>query len=221
MFGPRFEFPHLVDDRAITVVMRPADDIAADAAALARKLQHYPVTQFVMLSGGPTAADEEAFLERIRADKAGYLWVVEVAQGDARRVLGTTGFALTEQRRGCSGIVMCDTDWWNKGITRLTHRLRTWYAFEELNLNALDSCYLSVNEASGKALRGVGYVDAGRRYGLRFTGGRWVDEVLLTAYNPSAHSLFWPNDDVPAVVRQSATRIETALAWARDIARPR
>lgn len=129
-FGPRFEVDHTVNDELFTVVMRGYAE--GDATAMADMLDDYRMQQFVLLSGSPTAQDEQDWLEGIRHNQDVIQWMVSVRCENKEILVGTTGLRKTV-RAGwlSSGILLCNTKWWGKGIASTTHRFRTWYAFRE------------------------------------------------------------------------------------------
>ncbi len=219
-FGPQFEIPHQIDGQPVTVVMRHAKD--GDASKLAELLTDFGVQQFVNLSGGPTAKDEEEFLEDARTRKDGWLWVVAVRYEDGREELvGTTGLSRQPSNWLTSGILLSNRRLWRKGIAGVTHRLRTWYGFCELGAYAIESAYIEENVGSGAALRGIGYVEYGRLSRRHLTAGRWREMILLVAYNPHTVPVLWPDGDVPADVQAGLKKTEAALEYAANIIKPR
>lgn len=219
MFGPRFEIPNTVGDESFTVVMRGTKP--GDAEALSELLGDYTAQQFILMSGTPTIKDEEEWLERIRTDQFSTTWLIDVVQGNKEEFVGTTGLHHDHANFLSSGILLANKAWWGKGIATLTHQFRTWFAFRELGAYAIASSYAADNEASGKALRKVGYVDRGRLWRWRLTAGSFRDEVELVCYNPATISLLWPDGGMPAVVKKGLPKTIKALEYVDNIIEPR
>lgn len=217
MYGPRYEFAH--ESRAgerMSIAMRPAQD--GDPAAFAPMMSDPAVQAYLGRQTGQTIRDEEEFFDRMRTDKDSYLWVIEVTlEGAGAETIGCTSLHTRMGNRFGSGYVCGRPEYWNRGIASATHRLRTWYAFCERGAYAIDSSYADANEFSGRALRGVGYLEVGRRPRSFLRGGRWHDEVLLSCYNPAATGILWPEEGVPAAVREALPRTESALESARQL----
>ena len=78
-------------------------------------------------------------------------------------------------RRGVTGIAIGEKSAWGGGVGSEAMRLRTEFAFRELNLNKLLSEVMSENTGSIKALEKSGY----KQYGLArrhdYSGGKWHD----------------------------------------------
>lgn len=81
-------------------------------------------------------------------------------------------------RNGLTGIMIGEKSEWDKGHASEAMRLRTRFAFDELNLEKLMSEVFAENAPSVKALEKAGY----KQYGLRrrddFRNGRWQDVWL-------------------------------------------
>lgn len=212
-FGPRFDVSHTLGKgdaaREVIVTMRPARE--GDGADLARYLEDFTVQQFVMLQGGPTVRDEDEWLERTRANADIIAWIVTVTDGEQETLVGTTALQRQPGNRLTSGILFANRALWGQGIASLTHRLRTWYAFCELGAYAIGSAYVEENQASGRALQGVGYIETGRELRWHFTAGRWHDKVSLVCYNPLTIRVLWPDGDVPESVMAGLKLTTAAL----------
>jgi RimJ/RimL family protein N-acetyltransferase len=215
-FGPRFEIPYRIDNQDVTVVMRPAQD--GDAVEMARLLGDFTVQQFVYIQGGMTPKDEEEFFEKVRTSRDQILWVVGVQHADeTETVVGITSLLKQRGNRYSSYIILANRALWGKGIAKLTHHFRTWYAFCELGAFAINSSYFDSNGHSGKALNGVGYVELGRNWRSHLTEGRWCDEVLVCCYNPLTISVLWPQGDAPELVKEALPKTEAAFARVREV----
>jgi RimJ/RimL family protein N-acetyltransferase len=71
-----------------------------------------------------------------------------------------------------------EKDQWKKGYATEAMRLRTCYAFRELNLHKLMTEVATENEASRKALERNGYQTVGIRREQTFREGKWHDRWL-------------------------------------------
>ncbi|WP_427923855.1 GNAT family N-acetyltransferase [Streptomyces sp. cg40] len=219
-FGPRFEIPHTIDGEKVVVVMRPAHD--GDAEKMAALLQDFTVQQFLYIQGGVTPKDEAEVFERARTSREQVLWIVSLVRDtESESIVGMTSLRKHRGNRYTSFIVLADRNHWGKGIARLTHQLRTWYAFCELGAYAIKSGYIEDNVSSGKALTGVGYVEIGRDWRAHLTNGRWCDEVSMVCYNPLTLGVLWPDGDVPEAVRKALPKTHSAFELARDVLKPR
>ena len=103
-------------------------------------------------------------------------WVIE-ADGEA---IGATGIHEIDwiNAHGTTGIVIGGKDRWGKGYATEAMRLRTRYAFRELNLHKLITEVDTENEASRKALERNGYRTVGVRREQTFREGKWKDRWL-------------------------------------------
>lgn len=218
-FGPRFEIPHIVDDKPITVIMRAPQD--GDAAALAAMLDDYIVHQFIEMDGSPTPKDEEEWLEKVRQDHDNFVWLVSVKHGEGEELVGTTNLYNKGWNRLTSGIVFGARQWWGKGIASKTHEFRTWFAFMQIGAYAIDSVFCETNVASGRALAKMGYIECGRRWKCEYTGGRWHDHIQLVCHNPLAVPILWPAGDEPEVVREGVAKTQAVIERVSAIIQPR
>jgi RimJ/RimL family protein N-acetyltransferase len=123
---------------------------------------------------------EQEFLKRIGESKDDVWWMID-AEGKA---IGATGIHGIDwlNANGTTGIVIGEKDCWGKGYATDAMRLRTRYAFRELNLHKLITEVDTDNPASRKALERNGYRTVGVRREQSFGEGkwhdRWIGEVL-------------------------------------------
>ncbi len=219
MFGPRFEVEQANAGQPFTIVMRGPQP--GDAEKLSSLLCNYRVNEFITIGGSMTIKDEEEWLEKARTDQGVVEWLVAVKQDDKEELIGVTGLGRRSAHYYESGIVLADTNWWGKGIASVTHRFRTWYAFNELGLYGIDSGYRDGNTASAKALAGVGYVEFGRLPKCSLVGGVWRDEVILRCFNPATLCVLWPDGKVPKKILRATKKTLVALEYAKKIIQPR
>lgn len=134
------------------------------------------VTRYLHMRFVPSPKMEEEWLERASKDEHGVIWAI-VVDG---HTIGTTGIHEINwrHRRASTGIVIGERSEWGKGYGSETVRLRTRYAFTELNLEKLMTEVYEGNHASRRELEKAGY----RQYGLArrhaFIEGEWHDAWL-------------------------------------------
>ncbi len=163
MFGPL-----LVGDR---VTLRPADD--SDPPRFVPWFADMEVTKFLGRGSAVALYQEVDFFKRAGEAKDSVMWVIE-AGGET---VGATGIHEIDWKNahGTTGIVVGVKEQWGKGIASEAMRLRTRYAFRELNLRKLMTEVFSENAASRRALEKNGYRTVGVRRRHFFTRGRWHD----------------------------------------------
>ena len=170
MFGPLL--------RGEKVTLRPARE--NDAEHFVRWFADMDVTRFLARRMAISLQQEQEFLKKIGESKDDVWWVIEVAD----QPIGATGIHSINwlDANGTTGIVIGEKGSWGKGYATETMRLRTRYAFRELNLHKLLTEVDAENDASRKALERNGYRTVGVRREQTFREGtwhdRWVAEVL-------------------------------------------
>ena len=170
MFGPLL--------RGEKVTLRPARE--NDAEHFVRWFADMDVTRFLARRMAISLQQEQEFLKKIGESKDDVWWVIEVAD----QPIGATGIHSINwlDANGTTGIVIGEKGSWGKGYATDAMRLRTRYAFRELNLHKLMTEVDAENEASRKALERNGYRTVGVRREQTFREGkwhdRWVAEVL-------------------------------------------
>lgn len=170
MFGP-----YLRGDR---VTLRPADD--ADPPRFVPWFADMEVTKYLGRPSAVALYQEIDFFKRVGESKTDVFWMIEF---DGEPV-GATGIHAIDWRNahGTTGIVIGARDKWRQGIASEAMRLRTRYAFRELNLRKLMTEVFVENAASKRALEKAGYRTVGIHRAHFFTRGRhhdvWLGEVL-------------------------------------------
>jgi len=96
------------------------------------------------------------------------------------RHIGITGIEGIDwiHRSASTGTLIGETDCWGKGYATQAKALIVAFAFEEMNLERLNSSVLDGNEASARHLLRNGYQVEGRQRQARYKQGKWHDEVL-------------------------------------------
>src|SRR3954451_22114353 len=166
MFGPVL--------RGERVTLRPADD--ADPPRFVPWFADMEVTRFLGRRQAVALYQETQFLKSIGESKNDVFWMID-ADGET---VGATGIHAIDwpNAHATTGIVIGAKHKWRSGIATAVMRLRTAYAFDELNLRKLMTEVFVENVASRRALEKNGYQTAGTHKQHFFTRGRWHDVWL-------------------------------------------
>jgi ribosomal-protein-alanine N-acetyltransferase len=166
MFGPVL--------KGEKVTLRPGRD--EDAEHFVRWFADMEVTRFLARRTAIALYQEQEFLKKIGESKDDVWWVIE-AEG---KPIGATGIHAINwlDANGTTGIVIGEKDCWGKGYATDAMKLRTRYAFRELNLHKLMTEVDTENDASRKALERNGYRTVGVRRHQSFREGKWKDRWL-------------------------------------------
>jgi RimJ/RimL family protein N-acetyltransferase len=166
--------------RGEKVTLRPARE--NDAEHFVRWFADMEVTRHLNRRTAISLQQEQEFLKKVGESKDDVWWVME-AEGKPIGATGVMGINWLDAN-GTTGIVIGEKDCWGKGYATEAMRLRTRYAFRELNLHKLMTEVDAGNEASRKALERNGYRTVGIRREQTFREGnwrdRWLGEVLRT-----------------------------------------
>ena|SRR5207302_1668330 len=166
MFGPVL--------RGERVTLRPADD--ADPPRFVPWFADMEVTRYLGRRTAAALYQEVDFFKRVGESKTDVLWII-----DADRVtVGAIGIHAIDwpNAHATTGIVIGDKSAWGKGFASEAMRLRTRYAFRELNLEKLMTEVFMSNVASRRALEKNGYRTVGVHRHHFFSGGAWQDVWL-------------------------------------------
>jgi [ribosomal protein S5]-alanine N-acetyltransferase len=87
-------------------------------------------------------------------------------------------------RSGEIGILIGEKDCWGKGYATEAIRLIVGFAFQELNLHKLTAGCYGANAGSVKAFQKAGFQIEGVRKQQFFSGGQFVDGILLGLVRP-------------------------------------
>lgn len=168
MFGPLL--------RGDKVTLRPAHE--DDAEHFVRWFADMEVTRYLARRMAVTLQQEQEFLKKVGESKDDVWWVIEAA--GIEKAIGATGIHGINwlDANGMTGIVIGEKDFWRKGYATEAMRLRTRYAFRELNLHKLVTEVDTENEASRRALERSGYRMVGVRREQSFREGKWKDRWL-------------------------------------------
>jgi RimJ/RimL family protein N-acetyltransferase len=180
MFGPVL--------RGEKVTLRPPEE--TDPPRFVEWLSDVEVTRFLGNRHRALALfQEEDWFKKVGESRNDVVWIVE-AEG---RAIGSTGIQQIDWRNahGVTGILIGDKAAWRKGYATEAIRLRTEYAFLQLNFHKLSSETYRENEPIRRALAHSGYREVGIAREHQFSEGRWHDlwvcEVLRADWD-RAHS---------------------------------
>jgi ribosomal-protein-alanine N-acetyltransferase len=153
------------------VTLRPPDD--SDAARFVAWFADLEVTRYLIRRFTFALEQEEGFLKSIGESKNDVFWVLE-ADGQA---IGATGIHRIDwlHAHATTGTMIGVKSEWGKGRGSEAMRLRTEYAFRQLNLHKLSSGAFLENEPSKRALMKAGYREIGIEREHFFREGTWHD----------------------------------------------
>src|SRR5436309_7929072 len=160
MFGPVL--------RGERVTLRPGRE--DDAEHFVRWFADMEVTRFLARRMAITLEDEKEFLKKVGESKDDVWWVIE-AENKPIGAVGIHGISWLDAN-GSTGIVIGEKDCWHKGYATDAMRLRTRYAFRELNLHKLMTEGDTENEARRRAFDRNASRGEGALPGQRLRGGR-------------------------------------------------
>jgi RimJ/RimL family protein N-acetyltransferase len=129
--------------------------------------------------GPPTPrsmAESEAWLEALQAERDSWMFVVDV-DGEA------VGLAYLRDvdpvsRRAEIGIAL-NAGTLGKGYGTDTMRVLLRHAFDDLNLHRITVDMLATNERAYRMCRTCGFAEEGRLREYEWSGGRYVDSILM------------------------------------------
>jgi RimJ/RimL family protein N-acetyltransferase len=119
---------------------------------------------------------EEEWFQRVQKRDTEFVWAVH---DERNRHIGFTGLHAIHWRNriATSGIVIGDKESWGRGYGGDTMRVRTRFAFEQLNLHRIESEAFTDNVASQQALERAGYKREGVCRKRVWSMGRWHDTI--------------------------------------------
>lgn len=158
--------------RGERVTLRPPDD--TDPARFVAWFADPEVTRYLGVLFPPPLEIEQEWFKSIGESKTDVFWMIEVA----RRAIGSCAIARIDwlHARGSTGIAIGDKTAWRKGYATEAMRLRTEYAFLQLNLHKLSTRTFMENEGARRALQKAGYREIGVAREEMWRDGRWHDQ---------------------------------------------
>lgn len=153
------------------VTLRPPDD--SDAQRFVDWFADLEVTRYLLRRAGVGLLQEQAFLKSAGESTTDVFWMIEAGG----RAIGATGIHQIDwvHAHAKTGIAIGDRTAWHQGYATEAMRLRTAYAFRQLNLHKLSSSTFMENEPSRRALMRAGYHETGIEREHYFREGRWHD----------------------------------------------
>jgi len=135
------------------------------------------VTRYLLSRFPMTLKQEEEWFENASKDRNSVHWTMTV---DGKPV-GVTGLNRIDwiSRSAISGTIIGVPDAWGKGYATEAVSLRTRFAFEEMNLERLESQSMAPNVGMHRALERAGYQRVGIHRRYMFREGEWIDSVLF------------------------------------------
>lgn len=216
-FGHIMRFPA----GELTIELAPLSKSGMEAFVTDGGMQYRSVTMFLNSRMAPVVEDEMEWYDKVRTDPTTVLWGIYDISGGERVLIGSSGLHGIDGdhvRQATSGILIFRKDYWGKGIASAAHRARTLYAFEQLGLHRIKSAVVIGNEASYKALWGIGYETVCIERNTVFVDGRLRHQRNLELLNPSAAAwrLWWGSDKPTTRARKARERTLLALDQARS-----
>jgi RimJ/RimL family protein N-acetyltransferase len=154
----------------------------------ARWFADMEVTRYLLHRFPFTRKAEEEWLEETGKDPHKVIWAIVLKDG--HKLIGGTGLEKIDwrNRRAESGTMIGERDEWGKGYATEAMRLRTRYAFRELNLEKIVTHVVGPNDASRRALERVGYRQCGVYHRHFFIDGAWHDAWLAEILSQDWHA---------------------------------
>jgi len=173
--------------RGEKVTLRPPDE--TDPARFVEWFADTEVTRYIGRAFAVALHEEQEWFKRIGESKSDVVWMIE-AEG---RAIGSTGIHHIDwvNANAVTGTMIGDKGAWRKGYGSEAMRLRTDYAFRELNLHKLISGAFMENEPSKRALWKAGYREVGIQREHNFRDGRWHDRWLCEVLRSDWESATW------------------------------
>ncbi len=121
-------------------------------------------------------SEKEWFANVAKNDRVVF-WAVFATDGDEEQLIGTTGIHNIQpiHRSAMSGNLIGEKSEWGKGYGTEVVRLRTRFAFEELNLNKISTLVYLPNIGSRRVLEKAGYQTVGIAREQIWRNGKWHD----------------------------------------------
>jgi RimJ/RimL family protein N-acetyltransferase len=134
-------------------------------------------TRFLLMRFVPSAKQEEEWFAQISSSPAHVQWKI-VHEG---RTIGTTALHDIDHLNSAAstGTLIGDRSLHGKGFGTEVVRLRTAYAFNELNLQRLETESLAENIPMHRCLEKSGYLKLGRRRRRIYRSGVWHDSFIF------------------------------------------
>jgi UDP-4-amino-4,6-dideoxy-N-acetyl-beta-L-altrosamine N-acetyltransferase len=161
--------------RGDLITLQPAE--VADLDTFRRWFADLEITRFLLARFVPSEQQEIDWYARMCAAQDTVHWKI-VREG---RTIGVTALHDVDYLNGSatSGTIIGDRSQHGHGFGTEVVRLRTGYAFDELNLQRLETESLAENIPMHRCLEKSGYVKIGRRRRRIYRGGAWHDAFIF------------------------------------------
>jgi ribosomal-protein-alanine N-acetyltransferase len=149
----------------------------SDAPSIFAYASNEDTTQFMLWNTHRSLADSEAFiawtLQRYQNGEAGE-WGIELKE--TGRLIGTIGFTSCNpgQRRAELGYILAP-QYWGRGLMPEAAARVVEFAFDNMDMNRIESCHFLSNEKSGRVMQKIGMVCEGTALQRLFAKGRFWD----------------------------------------------
>lgn len=170
--------PDLVTGRL--VLRRPAD---RDMGAIVGIVGNREVARRLARVPHPYGPDDARFfLDRVVPAE----WVWAITMRGADPLLGVVGLTPGGGADTAELGYWLSPAYWGRGIVTEAATAVVSFGFEELGLSVVTSGYFEGNPASGRVLRKLGFVEAGRVMGPCLAAGGEVPSIRMTLQRPGA-----------------------------------
>lgn len=148
---------------------------------------------------------EEAWLEGRTKQPLSYdnvFFAIETKDG---RHIGNMNFHKTqpENRKATLGVMIGEKDCWSQGYGTEAIVTLLRFGFDEMNLNRVDLTVFDGNDRAIACYRKCGFVEEGRLRQDQYTGGRYVDVIIMGVLRDEFYALHGYDDDkTPAEAEQ-------------------
>jgi RimJ/RimL family protein N-acetyltransferase len=185
-----------------------------DVSQIVRGMQKYSNLKWLSLRDAQTLGSEQVWYDRV--SNAPDEVVFGVWRGDD--LIGCFSLMNIVDRRATAGAVLYSNDAQEMGIGSAVTRAGLHYAVHVLDLMAIDSEALSVNERSLRMQESVGFVGTGSRLQAAVVDGQLCNSISLLWVNPSEYvwDYFWRGRIITDAFKSARTKAELALGWADE-----
>lgn len=210
MFGITMKIAH--GETKITLRALKREDIA-------ELVEHFSSMKIHMYTKGifaQTLENEYEWYEERRKSQDDVTWAI-VPDGQEKPI-GVTSLHNINNRynSATSGIIIWNSNWWGKRIASSAHLGRTMFAADYLNRWTIKSSVRVPNDASRKALEGVGYAIWGKEPCSIPRASDWLETYQLKWFHPERTGLLFPQG-TPEEYRVAVEKASKALETARRV----
>jgi ribosomal-protein-alanine N-acetyltransferase len=150
---------------------------SADLPLFERWFADMEITRYLLNRVVPSSKQEEEWFDAAARAQDRVVWSIK-REGVTIGNTALTGIDPIHRHAG-SGLMIGERSAWGKGYASEAVRLRTAYAFEEMNIERLGSESFTQNAAMHRALEKSGYRKIGALRHYMFRAGAWHDLYLF------------------------------------------